>query len=81
MSGWDSLSQTEVLMALEDRFGVALPIERAASAYSIEELAQLVAEACAQQHPSPEPETPSGKVEPFLPGSPVQPPTPRRAAA
>jgi acyl carrier protein len=42
--GWDSLSHTIVLMNLEDRFGVRMPMERVLSLRTVGELVDLIAE-------------------------------------
>jgi acyl carrier protein len=42
IEGWDSLSHALLLMDLEQRFGVELPLDRAAAAQNVGELADLV---------------------------------------
>lgn len=47
--GWDSLSHTMILLALEDGFSVQLPIERVLTAMTVGELVDLIAELKAAQ--------------------------------
>ena len=40
--GWDSLSHSVLLMALEDRFGIELPLDRAYEANNVGEMVDLI---------------------------------------
>ncbi len=46
--GWDSLSHSMLLMAIEEQFGVDLPLDRVFEARDVGELAAIVDEARAQ---------------------------------
>ncbi len=48
IDGWDSLSHTFLVLAVEERFGVKLPSDRVFELSDVGELADLVAEAKAQ---------------------------------
>jgi acyl carrier protein len=44
VAGWDSLSHSLLLMAIEDHFGIELPLDRVYEAANVGELVDLVAE-------------------------------------
>lgn len=47
--GWDSLSHTMILVNIEERFGVRLPIERVMELASVGELVDLVVEVAGKE--------------------------------
>lgn len=42
--GWDSLSHTMILMRLEEKFGIQLPVERVLQAATVGDLVDIIAE-------------------------------------
>ena len=47
--GWDSVTHTYVLLALEQEFGTEMPIERTLGAANLAELAAVIADALAKR--------------------------------
>jgi acyl carrier protein len=50
VDGWDSLSHSILIMQIEERFGIELPMDRAFALANVGELAELVRETVAGGH-------------------------------
>jgi len=50
--GWDSLSHTMILVALEDEFDLTFPTERVLAVGNVGQLMNLIAELIPQKRPS-----------------------------
>jgi acyl carrier protein len=47
--GWDSLSQTMILLKIEDAFGIQIPVERAITLADVGQLVDLISDLTANR--------------------------------